>query len=74
MSAETDAEMTELRDRAARAADHIARISQDVRSVGDMPLIVMSEEGVTRPQMTLADELWMVAYTLDADAALKVEP
>ena len=63
----------ELRDRAARAADHLAQISEDVRSAGDIPLILLSEDGVTRPQMTLADELWTIAYTLDADAALKAK-
>jgi hypothetical protein len=44
-------------------------IAADVRSAGDVPLVELSEDGVTPAAITLADELWLTALRLDPDGA-----
>jgi hypothetical protein len=46
-------------------AEHLRKIADDLRSAGDIPLVALSEEGVTRQWVTLADELWLIALRLD---------
>lgn len=53
----------------AEAASWLVRIANDLRSAGDMPLIRMNTNGVGPASMSLADELWLVAFCLDIDTA-----
>lgn len=51
------------------AASHLRLIANDLRAWGDVPLVALSEEGVTRTCVTLADELWLIALQIDPDGA-----
>ena len=53
----------------ADAASWLVRIANDLRSAGDMPLVSMDVNGVGPASISLADELWLVAFCLDADTA-----
>ena len=50
--------------KAEDAARHLRLIAKDVRSNGDIPLVSLSEEGVTMESATLADELELIAIGL----------
>lgn len=45
----------------------LIRIARDLRSAGDVPLVELSEDGVTRSSLTLAGELELIALQLDFD-------
>jgi hypothetical protein len=46
-------------------AEHLRLIAKDLRSAGDVQMVELSERGVTRSYVTLADELWLIALQLD---------
>lgn len=49
----------------SREAESLRRISNDLRSAGDISLVRLSEHGVTQQAITLAEELWMIGLQLD---------
>lgn len=51
-------------DEVAECAEHLALIAKDLRAAGDLSLVRLSEDGVTDDYMTLADELWLIAFRL----------
>jgi len=55
----------------ARCARWLVDIAGDLRSAGDIELLRVSEEGVAPDCISLADELWLVAATLDFDMAMR---
>jgi hypothetical protein len=55
----------------ADAAEHLILIARDIRSWGDVPLVELSDEGVTRSPLTLAGELELIALQLDFDGVTK---
>lgn len=50
-------------------ARHLRLIANDLRLAGDVPLALISEEGVATTALTLADELWLIALRLDPQHA-----
>ncbi len=53
-------------------ARQLAQISVQVRDLGDVQLVLLGADGVGPAGVTLADELWLIAYQLDVDAATVV--
>ena len=51
-------------------AAHLVRLSKNVRAAGDMKQVWLADDGVSEVDMTLADELFVVALNLDYDAAM----
>lgn len=47
------------------AADWLRDIASDLRESGDVPLVRLSDDGVGPADISLADELWLVAFSLD---------
>lgn len=43
----------------------LIRIARDLRSSGDVPLVRLSEDGVTPESLSLAGELELIALQLD---------
>lgn len=43
----------------------LRKISRDLRSAGDVPLVLMDPDGVAPADVTLSDELWLLAFSLD---------
>lgn len=57
-------------DTAIEQARHLRLIARDLRNSGhDLPLVELSEEGVSMAGITLSDELWLVALQLDPEHA-----
>ena len=54
----------------AEWAEHLVRLSKNVRAAGDMRLVWLGDDGVSEVDMTLADELFLIALNLDYDAAM----
>lgn len=54
-----------MADAAKRAAAQLRSIANDLRSAGDVNLVVLDEQGVAPADITLADELWLIALMLD---------
>jgi hypothetical protein len=50
----------------AQCAQHLVLIASELRSMGDVDLVLLSEDGVTPCHATLADELWAIAVRLGA--------
>lgn len=46
-------------------------ISADLRAWGDVALVCLDDNGVAPAPITLADELWLIAFQLDQDEAMK---
>jgi hypothetical protein len=53
-------------------ARQLSQISLQVREAGDVPLVHISADGVAPLGVTLADELYLIAFQLDAEAAESV--
>lgn len=51
-------------------AAHLVRLSKNVRVAGDMRQVWLGDDGVSDVEMTLADELFVIALNLDYDAAM----
>ena len=54
-----------MADAAKRAAAQLRSIANDLRSAGDVNLVVLDEQGVAPADITLADELRLIALMLD---------
>ena len=65
--------MTERADAATvdELADQLCRIARDLRTAGDVALVELDENGVTPANITLADELWLIALRLNDDIAMQ---
>jgi hypothetical protein len=50
-------------------ARHLRLIANDLRVNGDVQLKRLSEDGVSDAEISLADELWLIALRLDPDHA-----
>jgi hypothetical protein len=50
---------------AAECAHTLRCIANDLRSAGDVPLVMLDEDGVAPADISLADELWLIALRLD---------
>lgn len=59
-----------VKDSIQKAVRWLVMISRDVRSAGDLPLVELSSDGATMSALTLADELYLIAVTLDGNYAL----
>jgi hypothetical protein len=46
-------------------AEALRKIAEDLRAAGDLPLVYLTEHGVTPCKITLADEIWLIAFELD---------
>ena len=46
-------------------AKQLICIANDLRSAGDVPLVLLDKDGVRSTVLTLADELWLIAVRLD---------
>lgn len=52
------------------ASEQLRAIARDIRAAGDIPLVRLDDDGVTPEAITLADELWLIAFQLDEDASM----
>lgn len=68
-AAQTDAAVAVFEAYLREHARHLAQISVQLREAGDIPLVLLGDDGVGPAGVTLADELWLIAFQLDADAA-----
>jgi hypothetical protein len=50
-------------------ATQLLELAKILRAAGDLPLVVLSEEGVTPQHLTLADEIELVAISLNVTAS-----
>ena len=48
----------------------LCRIANDLRLAGDVRLVLMDSDGVAPAAISLADELWLIAFSLDGDIAM----
>lgn len=55
--------------RVIECARQLRLIANDLRTAGDMRLVRLSEDGISNADISLADELWLVALRLDPDRA-----
>lgn len=46
-------------------AKQLICIANDLRSAGDVPLVLLDPDGIRTTALTLADELWLIAVRLD---------
>lgn len=56
-----------VREWAHSIASPLRAVARDVRAAGDVPLVRLSEDGVTDQAFSLADELWLYALLLDGE-------
>lgn len=57
----------------AQQAQHLMLIVRELRELGyNPPLVHLAEDGVTQLDMTLADELALIALAIDWDAAMEI--
>ena len=54
-------------------AEALCHLAADLRSAGDVDLVLLDEDGVAPADITLADELWLYALRLDPDVACRKE-
>jgi hypothetical protein len=50
-------------------ATQLLELAKILRAAGDLPLVALSEEGVTPQHLTLADEIELVAISLNVTAS-----
>lgn len=55
------------------AAEALRLIAKDLRAAGDVRQVRLSGDGVTEEYVTVADELWLIALSLDGRMSNEVE-
>jgi metal-sulfur cluster biosynthetic enzyme len=57
----------------ADQARHLMLIVRELRELGiDPEIVLLDDDGVTQTDMTLTDELCLIAFSIDFDAAMAI--
>lgn len=54
----------------AEIAPQLCRMSNDLRTAGDVEMVVFDDDGVAPSAITFADELWLIALRINGDVAM----